>query len=280
MQGLRQFYQQQGLSQRVADIMIHAKRPSTHKQYDCYLKAWHQYTATLNINPFQASYTVAIEFLETLRTTRQLGYNALNTARSALSSILAPIDSVPFGKHHLVKTYMRGVFNIRPPVPRYSQTWDPNLVLELLRQWHPTKTLDLKKLTLKVLMLILLVSGQRLQTVFFMSLDNMRSTSSSFTFVIADLLKQSRPGYKNPSIILQSYPKDERLCIFTLLKAYIQRTAPLRKDVRALFICVNKPHGPASKDTLSRWVKLVLETAGIDTDRFAPHSTRSASSSS
>lgn len=259
--------------------MVQAKRPSTHKQYNSYLKAWHQYCAVHNKHPFQCNYTTALDFLETLRTDRQLGYNALNTARSALSSILVPIDSVTFGKHHLVKTYMRGAFNIRPPAPRYKDTWDPTVVLTLISQWHPPHQLDLKKLTLKLLMLTLLVSGQRLQTLSLMSLDNMHVSSNSYSFVITDLLKQTRPGYKNPTVVLRAFPSDERLCIFLLLQAYIQRTAPVRKDVRSLFLCFRKPYGLASKDTLSRWAKLVLAAAGIDTAHYTPHSTRSASSS-
>ena len=64
-----------------------------------------------------------------------------------------------------------------------------------------------------------------------------------------------------------------------MLKAYIQRTAPIRKDVRSLFLCFKKPYGAASKDTLSRWAKVVLSASGIDTKLYSSHSTRSASSS-
>ena len=35
------------------------------------------------------------------------------------------------------------------------------------------------------------------------------------------------------------------------------------------------PHGPASKDTISKWLKQVMFDAGLDTSIFKPHSTRS-----
>lgn len=37
-----------------------------------------------------------------------------------------------------------------------------------------------------------------------------------------------------------------------------------------------KPHKAVSRDTIGRWVKTVLSSAGIDTKKFKPHSTRAA----
>ena len=47
----------------------------------------------------------------------------------------------------------------------------------------------------------------------------------------------------------------------------------------SFFITYGKPHHPASKDTLARWVKEAMREAGINTDIYKPHSTRSASNS-
>ena len=47
-----------------------------------------------------------------------------NTAKSALSSVVSfsANDSVCTGKHPLIKRFMRGVFNLCPSVPRYTET--------------------------------------------------------------------------------------------------------------------------------------------------------------
>ena len=42
----------------------------------------------------------------------------------------------------------------------------------------------------------------------------------------------------------------------------------------------SKPHKAFGRDTISRWVKTVLSSAGIDTKKFRPHSTRAAAVSS
>ena len=46
-----------------------------------------------------------------------------------------------------------------------------------------------------------------------------------------------------------------------------------------MFISYNRPFKRVIRDTISRWVKLVLTDSGIDTSRFKPHSTRAANTS-
>ena len=46
-----------------------------------------------------------------------------------------------------------------------------------------------------------------------------------------------------------------------------------------LLVSIQKPHKPVSTHTISRWLKTVLEKAGIDTSVFKAHSTRAASTS-
>ena len=60
---------------------------------------------------------------------------------------------------------MKGVFESRRPKPKYTKIWDVRVVLKHLPSLYPYDKLALKDLTYKVLMLILLVSSQRGQTV-------------------------------------------------------------------------------------------------------------------
>ena len=76
-----------------------------------------------------------------------------------------------------------------------------------------------------------------------------------------------------------AYPEDEKLCVIKHLQKYIKKTQVLRGDCSQLLLSHAKPHGPASKDTISRWCKNVLKFAGIDVSKFTAHSTRSASTS-
>lgn len=79
-----------------------------------------------------------------------------------------------------------------------------------------------------------------------------------------------------------AFPHNRLLCPVVTLKAYEQRTAPLRgADIppkTTLFLTTIKPHGPASSSTIARWLKNLLARAGIDTSIFKAHSVRGASS--
>ena len=62
-----------------------------------------------------------------------LGYSAVNTARSALSSIVTLNDGSKFGGHPLVCRCLKGIYELRTALPKYTQNWDVNIVLHFLR---------------------------------------------------------------------------------------------------------------------------------------------------
>ncbi len=63
-----------------------------------------------------------------------LSYSSINSARCALSTILQLSDSeVTFGQLPIVKRFMKGVFELRPALPRYQTTWDVKKVLDFFR---------------------------------------------------------------------------------------------------------------------------------------------------
>ena len=74
-------------------------------------------------------------------------------------------------------------------------------------------------------------------------------------------------------------PHDKSLCVYSYLTEYLKRTQPLRGKETQLFLSFTRPHKAISKETLSRWIRTVMSSAGIDVASFKPHSTRSASTS-
>lgn len=206
-----------------------------------------------------------------------IGYSALNTARSALSTYVL-CDGISAGKHPLVIRLLKGIFKLRPALPRNAVTWDPELVLVYLRKLSPVKQLTLRLLTMKTVTLLALLSSQRAQTLHLLDIRNINVSQNNVKCRFGDLLKHTRPGMHQPELTLKAYAPDRRLCLVTVLTEYLQRTKPLRTH-NQLFISFLKPHAPVAKDTVSRWLKQTLSTAGIDMTIFTPHSTRAASTS-
>ena len=69
-------------------------------------------------------------------------------------------------------------------------------MLNFLADPHPPSTLSLRELTLKLVMLVSLVSGQRGQSIHLRDINCMSQSETTFTFVITQNVKQSRPGTK------------------------------------------------------------------------------------
>ena len=202
----------------------------------------------------------------------------MNTAHSAIFTILL-IDSVPAGQHPLVCRFLKGVFHQKHALPRYNVTWDLSILLAYLRSLSPVKKLSLKYLSLKLLMLCLVLSGQRGQTAHLLDVRNMTLTFSRAALAIGDLAKTYRPGSHLDEVSYLAYAPDRRLCIVTVLKHYLDRTLDIRGSETWLFLTLRQPQKAATKDTLRRWAKGALVEAGKNMNVFKPHSIRSASTS-
>ena len=243
-----------GVSEKASAVILNSWRGTTQKQYQVYLKKWYSFCSQRGFDPCSVSPVKALNFLAELFE-QGLGYSALNTARSALSQVLSPQAGILFGELPLTKQFMKGVFQVKPSLPRYTITWDPGLLLRFLRSHSPNGNLDLKMLTFKTVTLLTLLSAQRMQTVHLLDIRNMSITDSIVKVSIGDKLKQTRPGYHIHELEFPAYYPDQRLCPVSVVKQYLIRTKPLRGEITNLFISFVRPYRSVSKSTISRWLK-------------------------
>ena len=75
--------------------------------------------------------------------------------------------------------------------------------------------LSLKDITLKVVMLIALITGQRAQTMHLLDIRNRSVSELAHTYRI-DVVKHTRPGKHQMEFELAAYPEDRSLCVVTL----------------------------------------------------------------
>ena len=175
---------------------------------------------------------------------------------------------------------MQGVFNSRPPCPKYSTTWNVDVVINYLQSLGPSELLSLKDLSLKLVVLMALTSANRSSDLHALDLKFRRYTPEGVIFTLPTLTKTRRSGPPKESFYCKF--KEEILCPVHTLKIYEQRTESLRmKDSNEsrLFISFQKPHKPVCSSSIARWMKTVLAAAGINTEQFKAHSTRAAAAS-
>ena len=70
---------------------------------------------------------------------------------------IRPLISIE-GSHPIVSRFMKGIFHLRMATPKYLVTWDVSVVLGYLKTFSPKNSLSLKQSTLKLAMLMALIS--------------------------------------------------------------------------------------------------------------------------
>ena len=217
-------------------------RKSTGKQHATYLSRWVTYCKNKQLDVTHATINDGLDFL-TLLYKHGVGYSAINTARSALSLAITPADKMTFGEHPLVTRFLKGTFELRPSLPRYSTIWDVGIVLTYLRSFLALNDLTLKQLRLNLTMLLALVPTQRTQTLSKLDTSCMQETTTGITFTIRDTLKTTQPGKHLGLIEIRPFAPDSRLCLVTYIKHYITKTHSLISYTVARWIRYGGPQG-------------------------------------
>jgi len=260
-----------GLSDMARDLINKSWRDSSKKTYDSYIKQWRDYATELEFDYLQPSEVQIGNFLSFLFQ-KGLSYSAIKAARAAISSITIS----DYSDSRLLRRIMKGVFEERPQLQK-NVTWNVKKVLDYLKTRSPARRLSVMELTMKTVILILLVIGQRNQSVHLVDVRNVDIKYDRITLRWGDKLKVTRPGFHQGEVIMKAY-KDKRICPVWYMKEYLKRTNKYRTK-NNLFLITQKPYGPATQSTIARWVRRVLVEAGINMSIFTPHSVRSAATS-
>ncbi|XP_066587638.1 uncharacterized protein [Prorops nasuta] len=204
-----------------------------------------------------------------------VSFNVINTHRAAISFV----SDLDLNNNKLLSRFMKGVYRLRPSKPRYEEIWDISLVLNFVRKWFPLDMLSIQDLTQRTVMLLALVSGHRVQTLAAIKINNILLNEDNIIIRITDIVKTSGPGKLQPAFVLPWFKENPEICVANSLVEYMKVTSELRGNIQNLFVTYKKPYKPASAQTISRWIKEVLNKCGIDTQKFKAHSTRHASTS-
>ncbi len=265
------------MSEGIKEILYSSCSEKTWQQYDSVLRKYINFCQInfVNHNPWKPNITIVLEFLYFLYN-NGLGYVSLNSARSALSTVLGRIDEFSLGSHPIITRFMKGISRVRPSKAKYNITWDPQEVLDYLQSLNDNENLSVRDMSKKLVALMLLGSGQRVQTLHNIQLNEIRFAGNSCIINVTNRLKHTRSQI-GQALYFQGF-SNRKLCVLSSLRRYIEITKDLRKG-EYLFIQSKSPYERASVQTISNWAKEILSLAGIDTKTFSSHSFRHASTS-
>ena len=131
---IRRYYERKGLQKDTIDVLMRSWRKSTLAQYNVYLNRFLLFLRNKHTE-FSFSLHNGLSFLTQMHTDR-CSYNQIAMSRSALSTIIDKgIKPYPsFGQHPFVKRFLKGIFEMKPVLPKYPFVWDVRKLLDYFRK--------------------------------------------------------------------------------------------------------------------------------------------------
>ena len=136
---------------------------------------------------------------------RGLSFNYLSGYISTLKNYLPNyiLDA------NVVKKFKKGLFKLRLPKTKYHAIWDVNILLHFLENMSTDSDMDVSR---KLVFLFILLSGSRVNSISYLKITNMYLTDTECTFVFDDVLKLSRPSFKEKLLVFRVFPQNPKLC--------------------------------------------------------------------
>ena len=279
MENFRKGLLTEGLSTRASDLIIKARREGTRASYESAWGKWVRWCGERQADPHECGLNLVLDYLANLFE-KSYEYSTINCHRSAISAYHKKIDNYDVGKHPKVCALLSGVFNERPPKPKYVFVWDVDQVLSYLESLATNNDLSDQLLNLKLAALLFLTSSGRCHEICYLDVRYKVKTSSSYKFYFTKVTKSWRRGQPPPVLEFEEFSANKKMCVVTCLSHYLERTAEWRTEGQnQLLLSHLSPHKEVKSSTISNWVKQVLKLSGIDVSKYQAHSCRSASTS-
>ena len=227
-----------GLPEHVTRLLSASVRKSTNKTYDSSWRKWNSWCDRPQIDPISAGLNNVLAFLSE-QFKNNLQYRTVNVLRSAISATHQWVDWKPIGQHPLVIRLLKGISDERPPKRRYTTTWDVSKVTSYLSSLGDNKTLSLKQLSKKLVMLLALISPERSSVLADLDTRYLKKRPDGFAFLLTNPRKTGNPTSES-SVSFPSLPEDLSLCPLACLNTYLTATSNFRSHGRhKLFLSFN-----------------------------------------
>ena len=145
------------------------------------MRGWLDFCNRREFYRHQPTVSYARDFLHTLYELG-LSYSAIGTHRSSISAIVEIPRFLQLGEQWLVSRFLKGIFHLRLPQPRYTKTWDVSKVLSYLKSHGLNESLRLKQLILKTAAFLTILAGRKIHTLHMLSVIHMDQSLDKVIF--------------------------------------------------------------------------------------------------
>ena len=187
---IRQSISTRGISDRAFKLILASWQPGTNAVYN---SAWSKWSSWCKEREVDALCPTLGNITEFLSDSFHIGlqYRTINTYRSALSSVMPPIEGFLVGQHPLVVRLIKGIQNSRPAMPRYQHCWDINKVLDYIKSLPANENLSLDMLTGKLAILMAITAPTHSSELGLLDLNFSKRHPEGITFSLPGMTKTS-----------------------------------------------------------------------------------------
>ena len=139
-------------------------------------------------------------------------------------------EGVPMGQHPLVSRMFKGMYNSRPPQPRYTKTWDVDILVQYLCSLGDNATLSLKQLSHKPATLMALVGANKVSELQSLDLPFRLYRPDGAHFVLPSLGKKRTVRAPPRQVVFEAFSQDKTLSVVECLRCYENKTRAFRSD--------------------------------------------------
>ena len=153
-------------------------------------------------------------------THRQLAWRTLRVHRSAIATMLQPLQDNTIGSDKRVSLLMRGVYLTRQPARKFNPIWDVSSVLRCIEAWGDVCTLPRPRLAHRLVMLLALAAARRVSdlSLFRSDSDHLQKLPSKWSFITAFGAKQELTSHSVSPIVFTRNIDCSSLCPIAHLK--------------------------------------------------------------
>ena len=118
LDGFQARLQEEGISKAASDLISKSRRSNSNANYESPWKKSASWCSTRETDSFSSNINEILDYLTDLYK-QGVQYRTINNHRSAISAFHEQIQGKPVGEHPRVCALLVGIFNSRPPQPKY-----------------------------------------------------------------------------------------------------------------------------------------------------------------
>ena len=171
-----------GVSKTAAQLTTSTRQKSSESNYNLSWRMWASWCDKQQIDAFRCDVIKILDYLAFLFE-KGFEYRATVCHRSAISAFHEYVDGKSVGQHPDVCALVSGIFNNRPPQPRYVFVWSVESVINYVKtKWKNNENLSEKYLTYKLVILVALASASRASAMHCLDVRFMVKSDDAYIF--------------------------------------------------------------------------------------------------